>query len=73
MEEIRKFLFKNMYHNKSILDKLTKASLMIERLFCLYNKDINKAIKIEKTNHGLNLLNAYVLMLLITILTIKLI
>ena len=41
MEEIRKFLFKNMYHNKFILDKLTKASLMIERLYSLYNKDIN--------------------------------
>jgi dGTPase len=41
MEEIRKFLFKNMYHNKAILDKLAKASLMIERLFYLYKKDIN--------------------------------
>ena len=27
--------------NKSILDKLNKASLMIEKLFSLYNKDIN--------------------------------
>ena len=41
MEEIRKFLFKNMYHNKSILDKLTKASLMIEKMFSLYYRDIN--------------------------------
>ena len=41
MEQIRTFLFKNMYHNKSILDKLNKASLMIDKLFSLYNKDIN--------------------------------
>ena len=41
MEQIRTFLFKNMYHNKFILDKLNKASLMIDKLFSLYNKDIN--------------------------------
>ena len=41
MEQIRTFLFKNMYHNKSILDNLNKASLMIDKLFSLYNKDIN--------------------------------
>ena len=30
-----------MYHNKFILDNLNKSSLMIDKLFSLYNKDIN--------------------------------
>ena len=55
MEEIRKFLFKNMYHNKSILDKLVKASLMIERLFSLYNKDINLLPKQWRCLRGISL------------------
>jgi dGTPase len=55
MEEIRKFLFKNMYHNKTILDKLTEASLMIERLFSLYNKDINLLPKQWRYLRGVSL------------------
>ncbi len=41
MEQIRMFLFKNMYHNKTILEKLSKASLMIEKLFFLFHKDVD--------------------------------
>ena len=41
MEQIRMFLFKNMYHNKTILEKLSKASLMIEKLFVLFHKDVD--------------------------------
>ncbi|MDC1023004.1 deoxyguanosinetriphosphate triphosphohydrolase [Alphaproteobacteria bacterium] len=55
MEEIRKFLFKNMYHNKSILDKLTKASLMIEKLFYLYSTDINLLPKQWRCLRGVSL------------------
>ena len=31
MQEIRQFLFKNMYHNKLILDKLSVYSEMIKK------------------------------------------
>ena len=55
MEEIRNFLFKNMYHNKSILDKLSKASLMIEKLFILYNDDINLLPKQWRHLNGISL------------------
>ena len=41
MEEIRSFLFKNMYHNKIILDKLSKYSVMIEKLFYLFQENIS--------------------------------
>jgi dGTPase len=41
MEEIREFLFKNMYRNTKILNELSKASEMIEKLFFLYSKNIN--------------------------------
>ena len=56
MEEIRKFLFKNMYHKKSIIDKLTRASIMIERLFFLYNKDISLLPKQWRYFKGVSLL-----------------
>ena len=56
MEEIRKFLFKNMYHKKFIIDKLTRASLMIERLFFLYNKDISLLPKQWRYFKGVSLL-----------------
>ena len=55
MEEIRRFLFKNMYHNKSILDKLSRASLMIEKLFFLYSKDINLLPKQWRYLRGVSL------------------
>ena len=40
MKELREFLFKNMYHEKNIINRLSKASLMIEKLFLLYKNDI---------------------------------
>ena len=55
MEEIRRFLFKNMYHNKSILDKLSRASLMIEKLFFLYSQDINFLPKQWRYLRGISL------------------
>ena len=42
MEEIRKFLFNKMYRNESVLKKLDKNALMIEKLFLLFIKDIHK-------------------------------
>ena len=41
MKELREFLFKNMYHEKNIINKLSKASIMIEKLFLLYKNDVN--------------------------------
>ncbi|MDB4239202.1 dNTP triphosphohydrolase, partial [Alphaproteobacteria bacterium] len=40
MKELREFLFKNMYHEKNIINKLSKASIMIEKLFLLYKNDV---------------------------------
>ena len=40
MKELREFLFKNMYHEKNIINKLYKASIMIEKLFLLYKNDV---------------------------------
>ena len=42
MEEIRKFLFNKMYRNESVVKKLDKNALMIEKLFLLFIKDIHK-------------------------------
>ena len=42
MEEIRNFLFKKMYHNQSVVKILDQNALMIEKLFLLFIKDINK-------------------------------
>ena len=39
MKELREFLFKNMYHEENIINKLSKASIMIEKLFLLYKSD----------------------------------
>ena len=39
MEEIRSFLFKNMYNNDFLTNKLSNHSLMIEKLFFLFHKD----------------------------------
>ena len=41
MQEIRYFLFKNMYHNKLILDKLSKYSVMIKKIFYLFQENIS--------------------------------
>jgi len=41
MEEIRNFLFKNMYNNDILINKLQNSCLMIEKLFFLFHKDIN--------------------------------
>ena len=41
MQEIRQFLFKNMYHNKLILDKLSVYSEMIKKLFCLFQENVS--------------------------------
>ena len=41
MEEIRNFLFKNMYNNDFLINKLNNNSLMIEKLFFLFHKDPN--------------------------------
>ena len=41
MEEIRNFLFKNMYNNNFLINKLHNNSLMIEKLFFLFDKDPN--------------------------------
>ena len=41
MEEIRKFLFNKMYRNESVVKKLDKNALMIEKLFLLFIKDIH--------------------------------
>ena len=41
MQEIRQFLFKNMYHNKLILDKLSIYSEMIKKLFCLFQENVS--------------------------------
>ena len=57
MEEIREFLFKNMYRNKKILNKLSKASLMIEKLFYLYSNNINLLPKQWRFSQGKNLLD----------------
>ena len=40
MKELREFLFKNMYHEKNIINKLSKASIMIDKLFLLYKNDV---------------------------------
>ena len=42
MEEIRNFLFNKMYRNESVVKKLDKNALMIEKLFLLFIKDIHK-------------------------------
>ena len=42
MEEIRNFLFKKMYSNETVVNKLNQNVLMIEKLFLLFIKDINK-------------------------------
>ena len=41
MQEIRQFLFKNMYHNKLILDKLSVYSEMIKKLFYLFQENVS--------------------------------
>ena len=41
MQEIRQFLFKNMYHNKLILDKLSVYSEMIKKLFFLFQENVS--------------------------------
>ena len=41
MEEIRNFLFKNMYNNDILINKIQNNSLMIEKLFYLFHKDTN--------------------------------
>ncbi len=41
MEQIRKFLFKKMYYNESVVKKLNQNALMIEKLFLLFIKDIH--------------------------------
>ena len=41
MEEIRDFLFKNMYDSNILINKLRNNSLMIEKLFFLFHKDFN--------------------------------
>ena len=57
MEEIREFLFKNMYRNKKILKELSKASLMIEKLFSLYTKNIDFLPKQWRFFEGKSLLD----------------
>ena len=42
MEEIRNFLFKKMYSNETVVNKLNQNVLMIEKLFLLFIEDINK-------------------------------
>ena len=42
MEEIRNFLFKKMYNNETVVNKLNQNVLMIEKLFLLFIEDINK-------------------------------
>ena len=42
MEEIRNFLFKKMYSNVTVVNKLNQNVLMIEKLFLLFIEDINK-------------------------------
>ena len=42
MEEIRNFLFNKMYRNESVVKKLDKNALMIEKLFLLFIKDIHR-------------------------------
>ena len=58
MEEIREFLFKNMYRNKKILNELSKASEMIEKLFFLYSKNINLLPKQWRVFNGNCLLDS---------------
>ena len=41
MEEIRNFLFQNMYNNDILINKLQNNCLMIEKLFFLFHKDTN--------------------------------
>ena len=41
MEEIRNFLFQNMYNNDILINNLQNNCLMIEKLFFLFHKDIN--------------------------------
>ena len=42
MEEIRNFLFKKMYSNETVVNKLNQNVIMIEKLFLLFIEDINK-------------------------------
>ena len=42
MEEIRNFLFKKMYSNETVVNKLNQNVLMIEKLFLLFFDDTNK-------------------------------
>ena len=58
MEEIREFLFKNMYRNKKILNELSKASGMIEKLFFLYSKNTNFLPKQWRVFNGKCLLDS---------------
>ena len=52
MEEIRNFLFHNMYRNESVVKKLDDNALMIEKLFLLFIKDIHRLPKQWKYFNG---------------------